>query len=253
MKNAKRTLYCHYCNNQVHKHRDFFGKQLKVSYACPHCGSVNEYPLHERSDKIFLRLGFFMNPLYLPAKYYFAGAPLKWVIAVYPLFFILFLVINIIYMPYGLVANNIRIFHSKRRFYADNKGASVALIHANNLRLRADNGDHHAALLVGQKLLYGGTFAANEQNAVHYLTFAAKKYVEAAFMLGEYFYNKEQYEQAFPYFNASRSSAQALYYLALFYATGKGVSLNKRIAKIMLEDALAKGAVDHLDIKSLLL
>lgn len=253
MKNEKRALYCHYCKNQVFKHRDFFGKQLHVTYTCSHCGTTNEYPLHRRSDKIFLRLGFFMNPLYLPAKYYFAGAPLKWVLVVYPLVFILFLSVNIMYMPYGLIVNNIRIYKSKRRFYTDNQDASVALIHANNLRLRADSGDHYAALVVGQKFLTGETFVTSVENAHHYLSFAAQKYPEAAFILGEYYYAKQQYEDAFTYFNKCKTLSGALYYLADLYANGKGVKENKRIARIMLQDALAGGAVDRFDIKKLLL
>lgn len=246
------ALACKYCNTIIKERWHFLGKEMKVALSCPHCKLNNEFPLLKTSDKVFLRLGFLFNPLYLPNKKYVDGAPFKWIALFYPLLFLSYLLLNIIYLPFGLIYNNILIKRSVKRFYFDNENVSTALIYYANLRKLADEGDSYAALLVGKNFLKGETYDQNYHYAKHYLELALKSYHEAGFLLGLHNFEEKHYEEAYNYFTQSKDEPNSLYYLAVIHAKGLGVSISERLAKPLFLEAREFGVDDPYDLKTLL-
>lgn len=212
----------------------------------------SEFPLLRQSDRIFLRLGFLFNPLYLPAKEYVSGAPFKLVMIFYPLLFLFYVALNLLYVPFGLIYNNIKISRSNKRFYRDNEEVSKELIFYGNLRKLADEGDHYAAFLVGKNFLHGETYAQNYEHAEHYLKIATATYPEAALELGLYNFYQKEYLSAYTYFNKSKKLGKSLYYLAIMHAKGYGVRKNKRLAKPLLYEAELTYFIDPYDLKKIL-
>lgn len=248
----EKRLTCPYCNHVIKEKWPFFGKRLYVTAKCPHCSLRTEFPLLNKSDQIFLRLGFLFNPLYVPEKNLFSGAPLKLIVYFYPLLFVFYVVLNLIYVPFGLFYNNIKIIRSHKRFYFDNEGIDKKLIYYGNLRKLADEDDHYAALLVGKNFLYGETYAKSYTHAEHYLSIALKTYPEAALELGLYNFYEKEYATAYKLFNQSKSLGQSLYYLAVMHAKGLGVPQNFRLAKPLLYEAETSYFVDPYNLKKIL-
>ncbi len=105
---------CDYCHSEMDRHFMYFGKRIKVDRVCPHCHKVKEYRSLYWLDRFFLRFGFFTNPFYLPNP--------DWIVFIfffllpfwYGMFFITNVFVNLMYMPVGIVINNVKIIQQNK-------------------------------------------------------------------------------------------------------------------------------------------
>ena len=168
----KKVFYCKFCRAPISNPVIYPGKKLMITRYCPHCHSVNPFPLLELQDQKFLRAGFFSNPLYPFTPHPKKGLTSKLSLFLYPLSLFINFALNIIYMPFGLVYNYIQINQATKTFFETYSTKDPSVVYLDMIRKRANEGLPYSALLMGRAYLLGERVPVDLEMAEHYLNIA---------------------------------------------------------------------------------
>ena len=237
--NDKHVCYCKFCNFPISNPAIYPGKKLMITRYCPSCHTVNSFALLSTQDQKFLRAGFFSNPLYPISPQTLQGVPLKFSLIFYPASVFLNFLVNILYMPFGLVYNNYQIKKSNKAFFDSYSNQDTNVIFLDMLKKRADNGLSYAAFKMGQLHITGTGVEQDLDLAEHYFVIAKNDYESGIISLVKALLITEEpdYEKAFRILNLIKDNPQATYYLAYLYYNGFGVKQNNRIANVYASTA----------------
>lgn len=246
----KKVFHCKFCNFPISNPSFYPGKKLMINRYCPACHSVNSFPLLSSQDQKFLRAGFFSNPLYPVSPQTLKGVPLKFSLIFYPFSVFINFALNIVYMPFGLIYNNIEINKTNKAFYETYSNQDTKVIYLDMLRKRANNGQPYAAYLMGQAYLIGDGVQSDLEMAEHYFIVAKDEHENGIISLAKMLLNSENpnYLKAFTLLNLVKDKPQAAYYLAYLYYYGYGVAPSLRISTIYATVAYSAKIKDFYDI-----
>lgn len=229
----KEVYHCKFCDFPISNPGLYPGKKLMVNRYCPKCHSVNSYPLLNKQDQGFLRAGFFSNPLYPFIGHQVRGIPQRITFVFYPFGVFFNFVLNIIYMPVGLIKNNVEIKKAKRTFYQNFANQDTKTIYFDMLRKRAAENNPYAAYILGLSYLEGINVTANFEFALQYLTIAKDDYEEELVALAKRMLKERtpDYAKVFPIISLVPENPQASYFLAYLYFYGYGTTPSIQKAK----------------------
>lgn len=246
----KKVFHCKFCNYPISNPGLYPGKKLMINRYCPNCHSNNAFPLLSKQDQNFLRAGFFSNPLYPISPTHLKGVPLKFSLILFPLGVIINFIINILYMPFGLIYNNVQISNSIKEFSGSYKDQDTNLILLDMLESKASTKNQYAAYMTGVAYLEGVHVPYDLEKALHYLAMAKEEYEEGLVKIAEKIIrsNHPDYKKAFDILNLVSDNPLASYYLAYLYFYGYGVAPSLRIATIYIGTAKTHNIKDYYDL-----
>lgn len=246
----KLFFYCKFCDFPISNPGFFPGKKLMINRYCPNCFSLNTFPFLPRTDQKFLRAGFFSNPLYplfpRPSK----GIPAQISLPLLPFEIAFNFVINVLYMPFGLIANNVSIAKANKQFYSGYAQKNPDVIYLDMLRQKSAKGNSYCSLMLGKLYLSGELVAVDENVALDYFKVCKDERGEEIVQVVKKLLQEEKprYKVMLQLLNLVPENAQALYYLAYFYYFGYGVTPSLKTAQEYAAIAYSVNIKDSLDI-----
>jgi TPR repeat protein len=246
----KKVFRCKFCNFPITNPGLYPGKKIMINRYCPECHSNNTFALLNKQDQTFLRMGFFSNPLYPISPHHLKGVPLKFSLIVFPLSVFFNFVANIVYMPFGLIYNNIQIKKALKEFYASYKDQDTNLILIDMLEKKAGPKNQYASYKTGIAYLEGIHVPYDLEKAESYFKIAKEEHEGGLVKLAETLIRSENpnYDKAFTILNLVKDNPLASYYLAYLYFYGYGVTPSLRIATIYAGTAHTHNIKDYYDI-----
>lgn len=246
----KLFFHCKFCDFPISNPAFFPGKKLMINRYCPNCFSLNSFPFLPAPDQKFLRAGFFSNPLYplFPRPRKGIAGPISF--SLLPFEIVFNFVVNIFYMPFGLIANNVSIAKANKQFYSGYPQKNPEVIYLDMLRQKSAKGNSYCSLMLG-KLYLSGEFVAQDENvALDYFKVCKDERGEEIVQIVKKLLQeaKPRYNLMHQLLNLVPENDQALYYLAYFYYFGYGVSPSLRTAQEYGAIAHSVNIKDSLDI-----
>lgn len=246
----KLSFHCKFCDFPISNPGFFPGKKLMINRYCPHCFSLNSFPFLSAPDRKFLRVGFFSNPLYPLFPRPNKGMGASFSLTLYPLEVILNFSLNILYMPLGLIINNITIAKSNKVFYKGYAEKNPEVIYLDMLRQKSAQGNTYCSLMLGKFYLSGELVPQDESIALDYFKACKNEREEEIVQVVKKLLNKDKppYPLMLELLNLVKENEQALYYLAYFYYFGYGVAPSLKTARDYAIIARSVNIKDSLDI-----
>lgn len=246
----KKVFHCKFCNFPITNPGFYPGKKLMINRYCPACHSNNSFSLLNKQDQGFLRAGFFSNPLYPVSPQTLKGVPLKISLVLFPFSVFFNFVVNIMYMPFGLIYNNIQIKKAIKEFSGTYKDKDTNLILLDMLEKKAGPKNQYASYMTGVAYLEGVHVPYNLDKAESYFKLAKEEHEGGLVKLAETILRgaAPDYTKVFTILNLVKDNPQASYYLAYLYFYGYGVAPSLRIAMIYAGTAKTHNIKDYYDI-----
>lgn len=232
---------CPYCNNKAKNSFLFMGKRLFTNRKCSSCQRIIEYPLLQKSEQIFLRLGFFSNPIYLPNIHVIENVPFKWKMFLIPFAIFFNTLLNVIYLPFGLIRNNIVISRSKNRYFNGYERNDKYAPYFFNLEIDSlEKGGFPSALLT-LHLFNGKIIRRDLKKAEQLLLTVSSAYpvlvYEVALQYYEGIWLPQSFTKAFSLFNLVHTYPAASYYIAYMYFQGINVKKDITMSYVHMKTA----------------
>lgn len=229
----KLSFHCMFCDFPISNPGFFPGKKLMINRYCPNCFSLNSFPFLAPPDQKFLRAGFFSNPLYplFPQPNKGIGAPI--LLTLLPLEVVVNFVVNILYMPIGLIANNVSIAKANKLFYSGYAHKNAQVIYLDMLRQKSAEGNSYCSLMLGKLYLSGQLVTQDENVALDYFKACKDERGDEIVQVVKKLLQEEKpiYPLIHKLLSFVPENAQALYYLAYLYYFGYGVTPSLKVAR----------------------
>ncbi len=246
----KLAFNCKFCDFPITNPSFYPGKKLMINRYCPHCHSLNTFPFLSQSDQKFLRAGFFSNPLYplFPLLGNRLHAPI--IVALLPFEILTNFMINLLYMPLGLIANNFNIAKANKAFYNGYVEKDPALVYLDMLRQKSAEGNSYCSLMLGKFYLNGNLVTKDQNIALDYFRACKDEQGDEIVQVVKKLLQEEkpQYDLVHELLNLVPENDQASYYLAYLAYFGYGVKPSFKLAKQYGAHAYSVNIKDSLDI-----
>jgi hypothetical protein len=222
----KKVFYCKFCRAPISNPVIYPGKKLMITRYCPHCHSVNSFPLLELQEQKFLRAGFFSNPLYPFTPHPKKGLTSKLSLFLYPVSLFINFGLNIVYMPFGLIFNHIQIKQATKTFFETYSTKDPSVVYLDMLRKRANEGLPYSALLMGRAYLLGEGVPVDLEIAENYIKIAKDEFEADIIALVKALLQETSpdYTKVFRVVSLVSTNPLGAYYLSYLYYYGYGVS-----------------------------